>query len=46
MSIKRKTLLCVAALTLLGLLGGCASKGTGFYVVLLRDPDANWARWR
>lgn len=39
MSIKRKTLLCVAALTLLGLLGGCASKGTGSYVVLLRDPD-------
>lgn len=41
MSIKRKTLLCVAVLTLLSLLGGCASKGTGSYVVLLRDPDGN-----
>lgn len=39
MSIQRKTLLCFAALTLLGLLGGCGSKGTGSYVVLLRDPD-------
>ena len=41
MSITRQTFLCVAALTLIGVLGGCASKGTGSYVVLLRDPDGN-----
>lgn len=41
MSTRRQTLLCVGALTLLGLLGGCASKGTGSYVVLLRDPDGH-----
>lgn len=35
----RQPLLCT--LTLLALLGGCASKGTGSYVVLLRDPDGN-----
>jgi outer membrane protein OmpA-like peptidoglycan-associated protein len=41
MSTSRRTLLCVGVLTLLGVLGGCASKGTGSYVVLLRDPDGN-----
>jgi adhesin transport system outer membrane protein len=35
----RQLLLCT--LTLLALLGGCSSKGTGSYVVLLRDPDGN-----
>lgn len=39
MSTQRQSLLCVGALMLLGVLGGCASKGTGSYVVLLRDPD-------
>lgn len=33
--------LVFCTLTLIALLGGCASKGTGSYVVLLRDPDGN-----
>jgi adhesin transport system outer membrane protein len=42
MNFTSKTLLLAATLTLLAVLGGCASKkGTGSYVVLLRDPDGN-----
>ena len=42
MNFSNKTVLLAATLTLLAVLGGCASKkGTGSYVVLLRDPDGN-----
>ena len=42
MNFTRKTLLLAATLTLLAVLAGCAAKkGTGSYVVLLRDPDGN-----
>jgi peptidoglycan-associated lipoprotein len=41
MSTIRHSLLGVGALVLLGVLGGCADKGPGSYVVLLRDPDGN-----
>ena len=34
-----KTVLLAGALTLLAILAGCAAKGTGSYVVLLRDSD-------
>ena len=41
MKFSSKTLLLAAALALLAVLAGCAAKGTGSYVVLLRDPDGN-----
>jgi adhesin transport system outer membrane protein len=41
MNFTYKTVLLAATLGLLGLLAGCAAKGTGSYVVLLRDPDGN-----
>jgi adhesin transport system outer membrane protein len=42
MNFTRKTLLLAATLTLLAVLAGCAAKkGTGSYVVRLRDPDGN-----
>jgi adhesin transport system outer membrane protein len=41
MNFTNKTVLLAATLTLLAVLAGCAAKGTGSYVVLLRDPDGN-----
>ena len=42
MNFSNKTVLLAATLALLAVLAGCASKkGTGSYVVLLRDPDGN-----
>ncbi len=42
MNFSNKTVLLAATLTLLAVLAGCAAKkGTGSYVVLLRDPDGN-----
>ena len=41
MNTKRQSSVYVGALMLLALLGGCADKGPGSYVVLLRDPDGN-----
>ena len=39
MKFPGKTVLLAGALTLLAILTGCAAKGTGSYVVLLRDSD-------
>ena len=41
MNFSNKTVLLAATLTLLAVLAGCAAKGAGSYVVLLRDPDGN-----
>jgi len=41
MSLPGKTVFLSIALTLLALMAGCAPKGPGSYVVLLRDPDGN-----
>ncbi|MEI7538275.1 MAG: OmpA family protein [Comamonadaceae bacterium] len=41
MNFINKAFLLAATLTLLAILAGCAAKGTGSYVVLLRDPDGN-----
>ena len=41
MNFTHQTTLLAATMALLAVLAGCAAKGTGSYVVLLRDPDGN-----
>jgi len=41
MNFTHQTTLLAATTALLAVLAGCAAKGTGSYVVLLRDPDGN-----
>ena len=41
MNFTKKAVVLTSTLTLLAVLAGCTAKGTGSYVVLLRDPEGN-----
>ena len=44
MNFTKKAVVLTSTLTLLAVLAGCTAKGTGSYVVLLRDPEGNAGR--
>ena len=44
MNFTKKAVVLTSTLTLLAVLAGCTAKGTGSYVLLLRDPEGNAGR--